>query len=353
MFRHSVEPSSPPQPAAAAVPDAAAASMDLPPLPPPPRVLPSTPPLGGLLGHMPGHIPFVITPAMPHAIPAIIERPAIMFNSPSPPPPPINAHQQHQHQPSHASVASAAAAASSAHSSHVQFTSPHHPATASRGAAWFTTDYSQAPHHAPATAGATMPLARRRWDAPPPIRAPLSASFVPASTKLQHPPPVSAPSVKQPAPSMPFQFHLPTGAPAAAAASASGASASTAICLEDSEPMVTAASVVAHQTLSLADSSAFVHASFASDEMIHRQKLPLVDPLTLARISIPVRSRHCHHVRCLDLDTILMQAADAASRSKPLRCPICNEGMALQDLVVDSFIKMRLEEGAETTLTRA
>ena len=337
----------------------------------PPSALPSAAPLGGLLGHLPaaGHAPFAVTPAHPHALVAVMQRPAFIFNSDSPPPPPLPLPPtQMQHPQQLSSAAAATSAVSSAPPAPFQFTSQHHQAPGQR---WVTSDYShqQPPHaHAPqpqlqqSVVGATTPLAghkqpaSRRWDVHHPLRAPLSASFVPASgaaasaaPKMQ-PSYASTPAVKQLVPSIsPFTFHLPTStaaaATAAAAGSASGSSASTAICLDDSEPVVTVASVVASQTLSLSDSQAFVHASFASDDLIHRQKLPLVDPLTLARISIPVRSRFCHHVRCLDLATILMQAAETASRGKPLRCPICNEPIALQDLVVDSFIKLRLEEG--------
>jgi hypothetical protein len=110
--------------------------------------------------------------------------------------------------------------------------------------------------------------------------------------------------------------------PMAAPLTGPGSSASDAIALDDdddgdSKP-ITAAHVQAHQRLSVSDAKSFVARSFLADEFVSSMKLPLVDPLTLARIVVPVRSTKCDHVRCFDLDTILMQAAHAESRGKKL-----------------------------------
>jgi len=165
----------------------------------------------------------------------------------------------------------------------------------------------------------------------------LASSFVPA-----------VPGAERTLSSIAARYSASAGAPpaVAAAAAASGTSASTAIELDDDEaPAVTMASVVASQRLSLAEAKAFVARTFLADEFVHSMKLPLVDPLTLMRIVVPVRSRRCEHVRCMDLATILEQAAHSASRLKPLNCPICHLVIQLADLVVDEFLQARLKEG--------
>jgi hypothetical protein len=109
--------------------------------------------------------------------------------------------------------------------------------------------------------------------------------------------------------------------PMAAPLTGPGSSASDAIALDDDDDdakPITAAHVLAHQRLSVSDAKSFVARSFLADEFVSSMKLPLVDPLTLARIVVPVRSAKCDHVRCFDLDTILMQAAHAESRGKKL-----------------------------------
>jgi hypothetical protein len=50
-------------------------------------------------------------------------------------------------------------------------------------------------------------------------------------------------------------------------------------------------------------------------------------------------------VRCMDLATILQQAAHAASRQKPLQCPICHDAITIAELVVDAFLQERLKDG--------
>jgi len=190
---------------------------------------------------------------------------------------------------------------------------------------WKADDYNE---HATSTAAAAAALSRMPA---------LSSSFVAA---------VSASSsdtleVKK-------RNAVPLRSPSAPVASGpSGASRSDAICLDDDDevPAATVDSVLKNQRLSLEAAQAFVQASFDADELVHRQKLPLVDPLTLSRIDVPVRSRKCEHVRCMDLATILMQADHAASKQTVLKCPICNDAIAISDLVVDAFLQLRLQEG--------
>ena len=128
----------------------------------------------------------------------------------------------------------------------------------------------------------------------------------------------------------------------------SGSSASDAIAIDDSDEadeFPTVATISLHQRLTLDDSLAFLRSSFAADEFVHSQKLPLVDPLTLTRIEVPVRSKQCSHVRCMDLGVFLQHARDASQRKAKLKCTICSIETKIADLVVDSFIEMRLKEG--------
>jgi hypothetical protein len=170
------------------------------------------------------------------------------------------------------------------------------------------------------------------------VHPPLASSFVPASV-WRNQAPAKMPSVPIRRPAAPI-----TGA---------GSSASEAICLDDEEPLPTAAQISAQQRLSLIEAKVFIAASFEADELVERMKLPLVDPLTLARIDIPVRSSKCDHVRCMDLQTILSQAERASLRQTQLACPICHGPISLTDLVVDEFLQQRLKEGESAYIVRS
>jgi E3 SUMO-protein ligase PIAS1 len=59
--------------------------------------------------------------------------------------------------------------------------------------------------------------------------------------------------------------------------------------------------------------------------------LPLNDPLSLARIRIPVRSTACKHVQCFEYETVLELHRDMFK----FTCPICNQVRDFSTLVVD------------------
>jgi E3 SUMO-protein ligase PIAS1 len=59
--------------------------------------------------------------------------------------------------------------------------------------------------------------------------------------------------------------------------------------------------------------------------------LPLNDPLSLARIRIPVRSTDCKHVQCFEYETVLELHRDMFK----FTCPICNQVRDFSTLVVD------------------
>lgn len=69
-----------------------------------------------------------------------------------------------------------------------------------------------------------------------------------------------------------------------------------------------------------------------SDENL---ELTLCDPVSLGRITIPVRSVECSHIQCFDLKTFLMISNN---NQKMLKCPICNKKCDNMELMIDSLI---------------
>lgn len=65
----------------------------------------------------------------------------------------------------------------------------------------------------------------------------------------------------------------------------------------------------------------------------------LLDPLTLDRIAIPVRSSKCTHVRCFDAENFLEMYA--AAEKKP--CPVCGQDLNPVDLAEDFYVLQMLK----------
>ncbi|KAK4052244.1 E3 SUMO-protein ligase pli1 [Microbotryomycetes sp. JL221] len=59
------------------------------------------------------------------------------------------------------------------------------------------------------------------------------------------------------------------------------------------------------------------------------------DPLTLARIKVPVRSINCSHVACFDAQMWFSMNEQTPTWT----CPICSKVLRVEDLVYDEFIK--------------
>lgn len=112
----------------------------------------------------------------------------------------------------------------------------------------------------------------------------------------------------------------------------------------------------------------FVKKCFNSDgsecEELSR-KVNLLDPITLQRIAIPVRSKECNHIQCFDLRTHLLnnfhsektyrkfnleKSPKAIAVAKRLwRCPICSARASRALLQIDSFTKRVIGETAVAT----
>lgn len=63
--------------------------------------------------------------------------------------------------------------------------------------------------------------------------------------------------------------------------------------------------------------------------------LKLRDPVSMALMSIPVRSMHCQHLQCFDFFTFL--EINSKSRSPKWKCPLCGQNAAVELLVVDRW----------------
>jgi hypothetical protein len=64
----------------------------------------------------------------------------------------------------------------------------------------------------------------------------------------------------------------------------------------------------------------------------------LSDPLTLARIATPARSRLCSHLQCFDLATFI----EFSLREQYWHCPVCAKAAPFNQLIVDSVFKKML-----------
>jgi hypothetical protein len=64
----------------------------------------------------------------------------------------------------------------------------------------------------------------------------------------------------------------------------------------------------------------------------------LSDPLTLARIATPARSRLCSHLQCFDLTTYI----EFSLREQYWHCPVCAKAAPFNQLIVDSVFKKML-----------
>lgn len=68
--------------------------------------------------------------------------------------------------------------------------------------------------------------------------------------------------------------------------------------------------------------------------------MSIKDPLSLCRISVPIRGIHCHHPQCVDLKTYL----NYCHAVKNWQCPICMNALKFDSLVVDKSMNKILSE---------
>jgi len=87
------------------------------------------------------------------------------------------------------------------------------------------------------------------------------------------------------------------------------------------------------------------HDSDSQGEMsvvVERSVVSLVDPLSRARIGIPVRGKACRHVACFDLQTHLAFSCEAKpkngnKKAPPWTCPVCHGSARWNELEVDEL----------------
>eukprot|EP01084_Bolivina_argentea_P184244 317807_1 len=82
------------------------------------------------------------------------------------------------------------------------------------------------------------------------------------------------------------------------------------------------------------------HKESDEDIICNEIKVNIRDPLSLCRISVPVRGIHCYHPQCVDLTTYLSYS----HHTKTWQCPICVEKLVYTDLVVDESMKKIINE---------
>ena len=72
-------------------------------------------------------------------------------------------------------------------------------------------------------------------------------------------------------------------------------------------------------------------------------KFSLLDPLSFARMTVPVRSLQCAHVSCFDLQNFVELYKESDKRC----CPVCNRSIRIKDLREDRFVLSILEQTSE------
>eukprot|EP00747_Dinoflagellata_sp_TGD_P167355 gnl/TRDRNA2_/TRDRNA2_191598_c0_seq1.p1 gnl/TRDRNA2_/TRDRNA2_191598_c0~~gnl/TRDRNA2_/TRDRNA2_191598_c0_seq1.p1 ORF type:complete len:680 (+),score=117.52 gnl/TRDRNA2_/TRDRNA2_191598_c0_seq1:141-2180(+) len=76
-------------------------------------------------------------------------------------------------------------------------------------------------------------------------------------------------------------------------------------------------------------------------------KLSLVCPISLARVTKPSRGKHCQHLQCFDLETFLASNHRMAAFNNRWNCPVCSLLLCPSDLVVDSYVESMLSATTE------
>eukprot|EP01067_Filipodium_phascolosomae_P005149 Filipodium_phascolosomae@DN318_c0_g1_i1.p1 len=78
-----------------------------------------------------------------------------------------------------------------------------------------------------------------------------------------------------------------------------------------------------------------------SDEICIMQtnKLPLVCPIALSRMSIPARGRECAHIQCFDLVNYLQVNQRLKAMNNRWKCGVCSQYVRPQDLEVDGWVQ--------------
>ena len=72
--------------------------------------------------------------------------------------------------------------------------------------------------------------------------------------------------------------------------------------------------------------------------------LQVRDPATWAKIKIPIKSRSCTHLQCLDLLEVLKRIEEHKHSTKGIACPICGNSFYLKDLVLGTTFRVFLPD---------
>ncbi|GIX64243.1 E3 SUMO-protein ligase pli1 [Babesia caballi] len=90
------------------------------------------------------------------------------------------------------------------------------------------------------------------------------------------------------------------------------------------------------------------------DEVICIQgshKIELNCPITLDRIELPTRGKHCEHIQCFDLNGYLQVMQNVSTFNTRWKCPECHLIVKPMDLVIDGYVLQILETVPQGTST--
>lgn len=68
------------------------------------------------------------------------------------------------------------------------------------------------------------------------------------------------------------------------------------------------------------------------------QKFRLSCPITLMRIGIPARGRHCRHFQCFDLESFVQVTKGAKAFNNRWKCPECPNILRTGVLMIDKYV---------------
>lgn len=69
------------------------------------------------------------------------------------------------------------------------------------------------------------------------------------------------------------------------------------------------------------------------------QRFKLSCPITLMRMMIPARGRHCRHLQCFDLESFIQVTKGSKAFNNRWKCPECPLILRTDVLVVDKFVE--------------
>lgn len=87
--------------------------------------------------------------------------------------------------------------------------------------------------------------------------------------------------------------------------------------------------------LCLEDSIRIFTSAFLQNELITSQSIPMNDPASFKRMTIPCRSFECNHVQCFDLDVLRSMNKETRQDRSFFKCPVCNERRNPKKLYID------------------